>query len=161
MDELLINEMIDYLSGDAKRIQHFIKVYAFALLIGKGEGLDVETMNVLRTAAIVHDIGIKNSELKYNSSAGKYQEIEGPAPAREMLGRLGYSDDVIDRVCFLIAHHHTYSNIDAADYQILVEADFLVNMYEDGVGESGVKSALGKVFRTESGRSLCRRIFSI
>lgn len=58
----LMLAMIDYNSGDAKRIQHFIKVHAFAKLIGIEEGLDVETQYVLEAAALTHDIGIKNSE---------------------------------------------------------------------------------------------------
>ena len=49
-----------------------------------------------------------------------------------MLCALGYDEAVIDRVLFLIAHHHTYTGIEGEDYQILVEADFLVNLFEDG-----------------------------
>lgn len=126
MDRLfeLTQEMIKYYKCDAKRIQHFIKVHSFAKLIGQGEGLSGETQEILEVAAIVHDIGIKISEKKYGSSNGKYQEIEGPAIAKEMLVKLGYSTDIIERVCYLVGHHHTYSNIVGEDYQILVEADF-------------------------------------
>ena len=46
--------------------------------------------------------------------------------------RLGFAENVIERVCYLIGHHHTYTGIEGRDYQILVEADFLVNLYEDG-----------------------------
>ena len=51
--------MIEYYRGDAKRIQHFIKVYNFASLLGRQEQLDEETLFILETAAIVHDIGIR------------------------------------------------------------------------------------------------------
>lgn len=34
----LTEAMIDYMGGDARRIQHFTKVHAFANLIGKQEG---------------------------------------------------------------------------------------------------------------------------
>ena len=78
-------EMIKYYAGDKKRINHFIKVHGYAKAIGEAEGLDERTMLILETAAYVHDIGIKISEEKYNSSAGKYQEIEGPPIAEEML----------------------------------------------------------------------------
>ena len=131
-DRKLIEKMMEYYAGDPKRVQHFLKVYEFAKLIGESESLDTETMHILRTAAIVHDIGIKISEEKYGSSNGKYQEKEGPAVAEPMLLALGYDEAVIDRVLFLIAHHHTYNEIEGLDYQILVEADFLVNLFEDG-----------------------------
>ena len=84
-------EMIKYYAGDKKRINHFIKVHGYAKAIGEAEGLDERTMLILETAAYVHDIGIKISEEKYNSSAGKYQEIEGPPIAEEMLTKLRYN----------------------------------------------------------------------
>ena len=43
---------ITYDKGDAKRIQHFIKVHSFAELIGRMEGLDSRTLEILRTAAV-------------------------------------------------------------------------------------------------------------
>lgn len=41
-----------------------------------------------------------------------------------MLENLSYDKDIIERVCYLVGHHHTYNSIDGMDYQILVEADF-------------------------------------
>lgn len=68
---------------------------------------------------------------------------------------------MIDRVCYLVGHHHTYDHIDGSDYRILVEADFLVNLYEDGVSEETVKNAYDKIFRTEAGRRMCRLMFFV
>lgn len=75
----LLQEMIQYYSGDPKRIQHFIKVHSFAKLIGEIEQLDSTTLQILEIAAIVHDIGIKVAEEKYGRCDGKLQEQEGPA----------------------------------------------------------------------------------
>ena len=47
---------IAYDAGDAKRIQHFIKVYAYSRLLGRREGLDEQKQNVLEAAAVLHDI---------------------------------------------------------------------------------------------------------
>jgi HD superfamily phosphohydrolase YqeK len=63
--------MIKYYAGDVKRINHFMKVYGFAKTIGEMEQLESAKQEVLELAAIVHDIGIKVNEQKYNSSAGK------------------------------------------------------------------------------------------
>lgn len=161
MIEKLILEMICYYRGDPKRIQHFVKVHNFSRTIGMLEGLDAETLFILETAAVIHDIGIKTSEEKYGSCEGKLQEQEGPAVAEELLNRLGYHKEVIDRVCYLIGHHHTYTDIKGLDYQILVEADFLVNLYEDNVPESAVKSAYKSIFKTANGKRFCREMFDI
>ena len=151
----VIHEMILFDRGDARRIQHFLKVYQFAALIGKLEGLSPEQQEILEIAAILHDIGIIPSEKKYGISNGKLQEQEGPAYARELLNRIGgYGQEFIDRVCFLIAHHHTYEGIDGLDWQILLEADFLVNSFEKNMPEDAIKKFRASVFRTRSGIAL-------
>ena len=157
----LIDEMIAYDKGDPRRIQHFMKVHDFARTIGQLEGLDEDTLYILESAAVVHDIGIHVCEEKYGSCEGKLQEKEGPALAKELLERLGYKQEVIDRVCYLVGHHHTYTNIDGVDYQILVEADFLVNLYEDAVSLDAVRKAYENIFQTESGRKICRNMFGL
>lgn len=158
-DRKLIEKMMEYYAGDPKRVQHFLKVYEFAKLIGESESLDTEIMHILRTAAIVHDIGIKISEEKYGSSNGKYQEKEGPAVAEPMLLALGYDEAVIDRVLFLIAHHHTYNEIEGLDYQILVEADFLVNLFEDGSSREAAQKVQKNIFKTNTGTKYLSDLF--
>lgn len=153
----IIGEMINYYSGDVKRINHFLKVHSFAKTIGKLENLNDDEQYVLEIAAIVHDIGIKVSEEKYNSCAGNYQEIEGPQIARELLQKLNVENDVIERVCYLVGHHHTYTNIDKIDYQILVEADFIVNIFEDDIKE--IDTIKNKYFKTKTGIHLLEKLY--
>lgn len=158
LDKLYIT-MTEYFSGDPKRIHHFIKVHSLAALIGRQEKLDGRTQFILEAAAYTHDCGIKVAEEKYGSCNGKLQEQEGPGAAGEILSKLGFDGDIIDRVCYLISRHHTYKGIDGDDCQILIEADFLVNLYEDGVSESGVKNARDKIFKTKSGIYLLNNIY--
>lgn len=156
----LIAAMTAYDHGDAMRIQHLMKVHAFAALIGTMEQLPSHTLYILETAAIVHDIGIHVSEQKYGACDGNHQEMEGPAEARKLLEETGgYSNEVIDRVCFLVGHHHTYTQIDGQDYQILVEADFLVNGYEDHLSEQAIAHVKQKIFRTATGIRLLEEMY--
>lgn len=157
----LLAEMIKYYSGDAKRIQHFIKVHSFAKMIGELEEIDKNKQFILECAAIVHDIGIKECEIKYNSCAGKLQEKEGPQLAERLLTSLSADSAVTDRVCYLVGHHHTYSEIDDIDYQILVEADFLVNFYEDSIPAKNIEVTYNKIFKTKNGREICKNMFGI
>ena len=82
-------------------------------------------------------------------------------PAREMLDSLEFPADVTDRVCFLVGHHHTYTGIDGMDYQILVEADFLVNLFENETQQAPRREALKRIFKTGCGRTLCRVMFGL
>ena len=160
--EVLALAMIDYNNGDPKRIQHTTKVHAYASLIGKSEGLDEETQFILESAALVHDIGIRASEQKYGYQNGKLEEQEGPAVARELLTRLGgYTDLQIERICWLVAHHHTYHVCEDLDYQILIEADFLVNLYEDDESMDAVRAVCRTIFRTVSGTKMLETMYNI
>ena len=148
----LYMEMIRYYQGDPKHIQHFVKVHSFSRLIGQGEGLDEDTMYILEAAA---KVGME----KYGRSDGKTQEAEGPAAAREMLTHLGFKEQVIRRVEYLVGHHHTYKDIDGLDYQILVEADFLVNYFENGLDKEHIKKSAEKIFKTETGKKIVKEMF--
>lgn len=114
---------------------------------------------ITEVAALVHDIGIHRAEALYGSSAGKYQEELGPAEAEALLYALNASSALTARVSYLVGHHHTYTNIDGLDYQILVEADFLVNLYEDQIPAAAKKHAYTSIFRTETGKRLCRELY--
>ena len=156
---VLINEMIKYYASDVRRINHFMKVYSFAKTIGEMEKVDCLNQEVLEIVAIVHDIGIKLSEQKYNSSLGKYQQIEGPALAKELLEKLDFEDTIISRVCFIVGHHHTYTAIDGIDFQILVEADFLINIYEDEISQEAVCKIRDNYFKTDTGTNFLKQMY--
>ena len=118
-------------------------------------------MFTIEAAALTHDIGIHFCEEKYGNCNGKLQEQEGPAIAERLLETLGVEQDISDRVQYLIAHHHTYNNINEIDYQILVEADFLVNIMEDGLSKEAALKAYHSIFKTACGKTICREMFNI
>jgi len=160
-DELIIR-MTEFNNGDPKRIQHFIKVFEFAHVIGVKEGIDVGKLRILDMAAIMHDIGIRPSEEKYGSCDGKLQEQEGPVYAREMLAEFPEVTEIeTERICYLIAHHHTYDNVDGIDYRILLEADFLVNALEDELDKAAIIHFRDKVFETATGTYLLNTMFDL
>lgn len=155
----LYKEMIQFYEGEPKQIQHFVKVHSFARLIGQEEGLEERTQQILEAAAFVHDIGIKPALEKYGDASGPYQEEMGPALAEKMLEELGFENDIVRRVSYLVGHHHTYTNIDGVDYQILVEADFLVNYYEGNMEQETIEKSIRKIFKTKTGIEIAKKMF--
>lgn len=155
----VIGAMIQYNYGCPELINHALKVYAFAKAIGEKEQIPAEKQQALEVGAVLHDIGIRISEEKYHSFSGKYQQVEGPPIAKELLAELGCDDALIDRVCYLIAHHHEYHAIDDVDYQILVEADFLVNIFEENNPPEMVETIRETIFKTETGREFLDNLF--
>lgn len=158
----VMRAMVAYDHGDARRVQHFVKVHDLAATIGVSEEIDTPTLFVLEVAAILHDIGIHAAEARYGHCNGKAQEELGPAEARQLLAAVGgFTETQTERVCWLIAHHHTYEPITDIDHRILVEADFLVNAYEDRLSQKAIRTFRDKVFRTQTGKELLSQMFNV
>lgn len=155
----VMKEMIIYFGNDVRRINHALKVYSFAKNIGELVITNKENMENLEISALLHDIGIKESERKYNSSAGNYQEIEGPKVALKILSKFNLEKKNVDRICYLIGHHHTYDKIDNIDFQILIEADFLVNIFEDNLKKEQILNIKEKYFKTIIGKEYLSSIY--
>ena len=148
-----------YDAGDPRRVHHFMKVYAFARLIGQAEGLDEQTQEILDAAALLHDIGIHAAERKFGACGGPLQEAEGPSAALPLLKQAGADEAACEQVCWLIAHHHSPGASDALPFRILLEADFLVNAYEDALPPEACRTARTRLFRTRTGTQYLDDLF--
>ena len=142
-------------------IEHLVKVWAYARLIGQREGLDDRALYVLEVAAVVHDIACPSLRKRVGSCPGKLQEAEGPALAAAFLRDTGMAPADIDRVCFLVARHHTFSGVDGADWQILLEADYLVNANESGYSDDNIRRFADNLCKTRAGRELFHSIYHV
>ncbi|MDO8784768.1 MAG: HD domain-containing protein [Syntrophales bacterium] len=152
-------EMKRYFKQDFKRIGHATKVARYADEIFKEEGGDPA---VIMSAAYLHDIGIKEAERKYQSTAARYQEEEGPPIAREILSRLGAGEELIEEVCDIVGHHHHPKPQETINFKVLYDADLIVNMEEDRKdGPADIEklnTLIGKAFLTEGGRKLAKSV---
>ena len=148
-----VEKMIAFYEGSLHDIDHFLKVWALAKTIGEQERLDAQTQETLELAAVVHDISCPLCRKKYGSADGKKQELESPPLVEAFFAELAPERD-IGRISFLVAHHHTYTDVDGPDYQILPEADFLVNAGESGYPQTTVEKFRRNVFRTTAGTRL-------
>lgn len=161
--DAVIAAMKGVFGDDGRRIDHSMAVLGYAELIGASINADAV---VVVAAAILHDIGIKKSEELYGSSSAKYQEIEGPPVAREILVVLGLSPEKIDHVCGIIANHHTARDGEVAgtdEFMAIWDADWLVNLGDvfPDAGKSKLERIVGEKFRTEKGRQLAKKIYAL
>ena len=158
MKNELIQEMKDVFGKDQRRIDHALAVLNFAEQILPEQGGDPL---IVKAAAILHDIGIHEAERKYSSSAGKYQEIEGPPVAREILAKYELDEAVIEHVCKIIANHHSAKEIDTSEFRIIWDADWLVNIPTEfpNVKKEKLKKLIDKVFKTHRGRQIAIELF--
>jgi len=156
-DKLALS-MRKYFGTDSRRIKHAEDVAAHAEEIGK---MEQGNMAVIMAAAYLHDIGIKEAERKFQSSAAKYQHAEGPPVARELLTELKAESDLIEEVCDIIGHHHTPRAEETTNFQVLYDADLIVNLDEKyrETSPSGerLEKVLNNSFLTASGRRVAKK----
>jgi len=120
--------LVDYFDDDFRRITHALEVLKHAERIMENtENCDFE---VLVAAALLHDIGIKQSEeiLGYNN--GKTQEEYGPPIAEKLLESINFPSAKTRIVCEMIGNHHSRSRYDYVELKVLKEADRIVNKLE-------------------------------
>ncbi len=156
--EKLIDEMKKVFGEDQKRIEHALTVLNYAEQIQAAEGGDPL---VVKAAAILHDIGIIQAERKHGSTAAKYQEIEGPIIAREILGKFNLDKADVEHICRIIANHHSAKDIDTIEFRIVWDADWLVNlpMNFTDTSKEKLKEIIDKTFKTCKGRQMAVESF--
>lgn len=157
----IMEKMIACSAGNLHDIDHFIRVWTYAKTIGELEHLDGDTQFVLETAAITHDLACPLCREKYGNTNGKYQEEEGAPMVRAFLSDTGMTEAMINRVAFLVGHHHTFLDIDGSDHQILIEADYIANAIENGYGRRNIESFMEKIMKTESGKRILKSLFCL
>ena len=113
----IMEKMIAFSEGNVHDITHLSCVWTYAKTIGELEGLDADTQFILEVAAITHDIACPLCRKKYGNTNGKYQEQEGAPLVREFLADTGMTVAQIDRVAYLVGHHHSPAQIDGIDYR--------------------------------------------
>lgn len=158
MRDTFIEKMKNVFGDDQRRIDHALAVLDYAEQIQAYEG---GNMLIVEAAAIFHDIGIHRAQQKYNSSAGKYQEIEGPPLAKEILTEYNLEEDAIEHVCKITANHHSDRNINTLEFKIIWDADWIVNIPENfpDIDQNGLKHLINKVFKTNKGRQIAENLY--
>ena len=152
-------KMIEISRGDLHDIEHFLKVHAYARLIGQLEGLQPDCQLILEAAALLHDIACPLCRQTYGNANGKHQEQLGMPLAREFLAEFELPAEAVDRIVFLVGHHHTLTGVDGPDYQILLEADYLVNAEEIGLAEANIRHMGETIFKTGTGKQLLQSLY--
>ncbi|MCL5674582.1 MAG: HD domain-containing protein [Candidatus Omnitrophica bacterium] len=158
--EKLVKELEEYFGSDTKRIIHAKNVLGFAEELLKNEKADWQ---IVIPASILHDVGIKAAEEKYGSSAGRYQEKEGPDIAKKILMKAGLKKDDVDEICNIIANHHSPGKIDSDNFRVLYDADWLVNLKEEAdiKDKDRLKALINKIFLTQTGKAMAKKIYNV
>ncbi len=157
----VLSEMEAVFSENKGMVDHTMNVYHYALDIRSEE---VGDSLIVSAAAILHDIGIPKAREVHGSSAGPFQEQEGPPIAREILSRHNFQPAQIDHICGIIANHHSDADPDVVntpEFKIVWDADWLVNFpnRHRGLSSGEKEAAIEEIFKTKRGKQLARQMF--
>jgi hypothetical protein len=74
---------------------------------------------------------------------------------------LNVEEEMAEEICDIIGHHHSPREEETLNFQILYEADWLVNIEEDGISKvrEKVEKIIKKAFKTATGKDLAKRMF--
>ncbi len=155
--DLLIRKMQKVFGTDQRRIRHAYRVLDFAEQILNRHEADPL---VVMAAAILHDIGITKAEKKYGSSAGKYQQMEGPPIVRRILTEAGVDEQRTKHICGIVGDHHSAAHMNTPEFHILRDADNLVNLFVEAEKPSArnIGDVIDRVFKTDAGKEIARRL---
>ena len=156
--------MVKFSEGNLHDIAHLQKVHSFAALIGRQEKLSAKEQLTLEIAALVHDIGCPICREKYGHTKGPFQEKEGALLVPSFLKQCAQEleAEVIDKVQYLVAHHHSFHLIgDELIFQILVEADYLVNADESSYPHDNISFVCRELFKTKTGLLLLNQMYKL
>ncbi len=156
--ERLIQAMKEVFGTDRRRIDHALDVLRYARELRAEEG---GSELVVEAAAILHDIGIHEAERKHGSSAGRYQEIEGPPIAETIMTGIGIGEPSLSHVCRIVANHHSARDINTLEFRIIWDADRLVNFPEEHGQNTREKreTLIDRIFKTETGKQKAYQLF--
>lgn len=156
MDKRAIGDMIAYYDNEGY-IAHTLKVFGYAQGIAAGEGVTGQEREIIEYAALFHDVGIPAGLAECGSGAGPIQERLGAPIAMEMTKRYVSDPAIIERVGYLVGHHHSFGIKGQRDLQILFEADWLVNLIESAE-KYDRKIVYEKHFGTETGKEFFHHV---
>lgn len=158
--QIILSTAIDYNGSDRRRINHLIKVTGFAQDLAYDEKIGEDDRFTLLAAAMLHDIGAHEAERQYGSADAEKQEELGPDIIRELLEPSDLGIFEIEAICILVRTHHHYGMLENIMHQLLVEADFLVNLDETNASAEEIRRVYDTIFKSESGRKRLKTLYA-
>lgn len=96
---------------------------------------------------------------QYRRSDSRSQESDSLIKA--FFADVDLAESQTDRISHVVGHHHTYEGVNGRDWQILLEADYIVNASENGYTKENIRNFLNRHARTIAGKRLIQEVFCL
>ena len=158
-----MKRMIDYYAAcDSTQIAHTLFVHEYTRMLSMREGYDERKRGLLEIAALLHDIGCPSAKWKYGDSQPIHQQQEGMCIAADWFASDPSWLDTQEAqwIVDVVGAHHNAVKAEALGFEVLYEADLIVNLFEGYYPVDYADVYYHKMVRTKSGKQLFRQLFA-
>ena len=158
-----MKRMIDYYAAcDSTQIAHTLCVHEYTRMLAMREGYDERKRGLLEIAALLHDIGCPSAKWKYGDSQPIHQQQEGMCIAADWFASDPSWLDTQEAqwVVDVVGAHHNAVQAEVLGFEVLYEADLIVNLFEGYYPVDYADVYYRKMVRTKSGKQLFRQLFA-
>jgi hypothetical protein len=153
-------EVKKYYKSDFKRISHATRVARHAERIGKSEEANLA---IILCSSYLQNIGAPEALQKYGVATEDKVVLEGIAIAERILTKLGAKDQLVKKVCDIIANNRHAVSEENNEYNIISDANLIANFEEEHkntpIDHVRFAELLDNLLRTEGGRREARETF--
>lgn len=158
-----MKRMIDYYAAcDSTQIAHTLCVHEYTRMLAMRERYDERKRGLLEIAALLHDIGCPSAKWKYGDSLPIHQQQEGMCIAADWFASDPSWLDTQEAqwVVDVVGAHHNAVQAEVLGFEVLYEADLIVNLFEGYYPVDYADVYYHKMVRTKSGKQLFRQLFA-
>lgn len=151
-----------YAAEDPLQIAHTQAVIDYTERIAELEGLAARRIFLLKTAALLHDVGCPAARAAHGKSLPPYQEAEGERIVRELLPKHPeFTAAEADYLARVVGSHHRIGPARELHFEPLFEADLIVNLLEGYYERAKAGFYRDKMVTTAAGRKVFDLVFGL
>ena len=147
-----------FFGKDSKDLAHALNVLKYVQLLLPEVAPDDWARFRAEAAALVHDITCPLCREVYGECTGEQQERESLYVLSLFFDCLDLPPLQVERIIWMVSHHHTPEASDEPDFRLLIEADLLANLQEQNIDLFDLRQLAVRTMRTKTGQEELRKM---
>lgn len=157
------SKVIEFYAGEEPaiaQIQHTQTVASYTRMIAAGEGIEGRMLDLMETAAWLHDIGCPDARRCYGDSLPVHQQEMGRQKVSVWMQEVEeLTGEEKQWLADVVGTHHRFDSARQFHFEPLYEADLIVNLIEGYYEQSHARPYYDTVMTTATGRKLFATLF--
>lgn len=161
--DIIATKVVEYYSNYPNLMRddilHTQEVVTFTRIIAVGEGLPDATVDMLESAAWLHDIGCPNSKEIYGNSLPVNQQSVGKVVSEQLVADIvELTKSEKEWLVSVVASHHQFAEAKQLQFLPLFEADLIVNLLSGYHPRNKAELLYNSLMTTKTGKQLFKTL---